>query len=427
MLSDWSHWISSLNADQVIWALIPILLLDGPRYTLGALAVWIWDFVSDISRLLAGRQRPEPFAHCPSVCVIVAGLNEAETLPHTLTSVWNSYPRMEIIVVDDGSTDGMARAATDFADRHAGVKVLTKSSRGGKSSALNFALPFTSAEIIVCVDADSHLGPNAIWELVQPFADPKVGAVSAAVMVRNALTCLVTRLQALEYLRSIFLGRIFADRMQTLGIVSGAFGAYQRDALLRAGGWDVGPGEDGDVTLRLRKSGYDIAFAPYAQCFTNAPSKWKQLINQRRRWEWALVTFECRKHVDLANPRHSNFRWSNFLMLLDRWTFNLVLQMAFWSYIAWLMFHANDNTWKLFLLDYLIFFVFEILQLGVVLYYSSNRARDLHIGLAAPLMPLYHVFLRAVMFVGVIEEFVSRRSRRDGFVPEHVQRATWRW
>lgn len=427
MLSDWSHWISSLNTDQIFWALVPLLLLDGPRYTLGSLAVWVYDFLGDVVRLLLGRQEPERFSHCPSVCVVVAGWNEAETLPHTLSSIWNSYPRMEIIVVDDGSTDGMARVATEFADRHEGVKVLANSSRGGKSSALNFALPFTRAEIIVCVDADSHLGPNAIWELVQPFADPEVGAVSAAVMVRNALSCLVTRLQALEYLRSIFLGRIFADRMETLGIVSGAFGAYRREALIRAGGWDVGPGEDGDVTLRLRKSGCKVVFAPYAQCFTNAPTKWRRLIKQRRRWEWALVTFECRKHVDLANPCHSTFRWSNLLMLLDRWTFNLVLQMGFWSYIAWLLFHANENTWKLFLLDYWVFLVFEILQLGVVLYYSSHRTRDIRIGLSAPLMPLYHVFLRAVMFVGVLEELFLRRSRRDNFVPEHVQHATWRW
>lgn len=403
------------------------MLFDAPRYALGALVVWTFDVLKEAFRAILGPVEERRYTHCPSVCVIVAGLNEAETLPYTLASVWNSYPRMEIIVVDDGSTDSMAEVAARFAREHEGVTVLTKPTRGGKSSALNFALPFTRAEIIVCVDSDSHVGTNAIWELVQPFADLEVGAVSAAVMARNAFTSLVTRLQGLEYFRSILIGRIFADRLRTLGIVSGAFGAYRREAIIRTGGWDVGPGEDGDLTLRLRKSGYKVVFAPHSQCFTNVPTRWKQLVKQRRRWEWALVTFECRKHIDLANPFTANFRISNLVMLVDRWTFNLILQFTFWSYLGWLLYHANENTWKLFLLNYLVFLVLEALQLGVVLYYSSDRSRVLKVGMAAPLMPIYHVALRAVMFFAVIEELVSRRSGRDTFVPDHVQRATWHW
>lgn len=427
MLTDWSHWISSLHTNQLFWALLPIMLFDAPRYALGSLIVWSFDYFKEAARSLLGMADQRHYTHCPSICVVVAGLNEADTLPHTLASVWNTYPRMEILVVDDGSTDAMAEVAAKFAREHEGVTVLTKSTRGGKSSALNFALPFTRAEIIVCVDSDSHVGTNAIWELVQPFADPEVGAVSAAVMARNAFSSFVARLQALEYLRSILIGRIFADRMRTLGIVSGAFGAYRREAILRTGGWDVGPGEDGDLTLRMRKSGFKVVFAPHAQCFTNVPTRWKPLIKQRRRWEWALVTFECRKHIDLANPFAANFRISNLLMLIDRWTFNLILQFVFWSYIGWLLYHANEDTWKLFLLNYLVFLVLEVLQLGIVLYYSSDRRRVLKAGIAAPLMPIYHVALRAVMFFGVIEELMTRRSGRDSFVPDHVQRATWHW
>lgn len=427
MLHDWSYWISSLRTDQLLGALLPLLLFDGPRYTLGSLAVWLYDFVRDAVRGLLRKPASSRFEHCPSVCVVIAGLNEADTLPYTLASLWNTYPRMEIIVVDDGSSDAMCAVAAEFARGHNGVRVLAKPARGGKSSALNFALPYTQADIIVGVDSDSHVGENAIWEIVQPFRDAEVGAVSAAVMARNVRTNLVTRVQGLEYLRSIFLGRLFASRTQTLGIVSGAFGAFRREALLRTGGWDVGPGEDGDLTLRLRKSGYKIAFAPYAQCFTNVPTAVKTLVKQRRRWEWALVTFECRKHVDLANPFCKNFRFSNLIMLLDRWTFNLILQFACWGYVSWLLIHAHENTWKLFLLYYLIFLVFEVLQLGVILYYSNDRRRDLAFGLSAPLMPLYHVALRAVMFVGVLEELFFRRSHQDNFVPERVRQSTWRW
>jgi biofilm PGA synthesis N-glycosyltransferase PgaC len=426
MLNEWLHWISSLHADQLFWVLVPVLLFDAPRYAAGCTLVWCWDFVVDMGRSIRGTAASR-FDHCPSVCVVIAGLNEAATVQATLSSVWGTYPRLEILVVDDGSTDGMADAAQQFADGHRGVLVLRRPRRGGKSSALNLALPFTRAEIIVCVDSDSHLAPNALWEIVQPFADPRVGAVSAAVLGRNPFHNLVTWLQAMEYLRSIFIGRMFAHRMDILGIVSGALGAYRREAIQRVGGWDVGPGEDGDLTLRLRKSGYSVAYAPYAQCLTNLPTAWSRLLKQRRRWEWALVTFECRKHIDLADPRQASFRMSNLWMLADRWLFNGLLQFVFWSYLAWLCLHAHEHTWKLFLLYYLIYLGLELVQLGIILYYSNQRWRDLLIGLATPLMPVYHVVLRGVMFLAVIEEALSRQSYRDGFVPPHVRQSTWHW
>ncbi|SMP76398.1 Glycosyltransferase, catalytic subunit of cellulose synthase and poly-beta-1,6-N-acetylglucosamine synthase [Neorhodopirellula lusitana] len=427
MLNDWNHWLSSLQTDQWLFALLPLLLFDGLRYSLGSLAIWLYDFAREVGITLLGNRKEPRFGYCPSVCVVIAGLNEAETLPHTLRSVWNSYPQLEIIVVDDGSRDAMSRVATDFARDHAGVTVLKKNNRGGKSSALNFALPFTTAEILVGVDSDSHVGENAIWEIVQPFANAEVGAVSAAVVARNTHASLVSRLQALEYLGSIFLGRLLSDRFGTLGIVSGAFGAFRRDALSRTGGWDVGPGEDGDLTLRIRKSGYQVAFAPYAQCFTNVPTAAMSLIKQRRRWEWALITLECRKHVDLANPLSKNFCINNLTMLMDRWTFNLALQFGFWAYMGWLCVHANNDTWKLFFLYYLVFVAMNVIQIAVVLYYSNDRRRDLSAGFAIPLMPLYQVALRAVMFYGILEELFFRSSHHDNFVPEHVRRTTWHW
>ncbi len=83
------------------------------------------------------------------------------------------------------------------------------------------------------------------------------------------------------------------------------------------GGWDVGPGEDEDVVLRIRKLGYKIEFVPQADCFTDAPESWKVLTKQRRRWEWAVVTFESRKHIDMANPFNKHFSFSNFYCLLN--------------------------------------------------------------------------------------------------------------
>ena len=423
LLIDWNHWLSSISLEQLPLFLAPILLLDMPRYSFGGVFVCVDDFV----RRLLGRRDPRVFDYCPSICVIVAGLNESETIGHTLESLLGTYPRMEVVIVDDGSTDTMSEVSREFAKRHANVLVLRKTDRGGKSSALNMALPFTQAEIVVCVDGDSHLDPTAIWEIVQPFKDPQVGAVSGTVVARNPFTKLVTWLQAAEYLRCIFIGRMFAAKLNILGIISGAFGAYRRDVIERLQGWDVGPGEDGDLALRMRKYGYKIVFSPYAFCYTNLPTSWKRLILQRRRWEWAVVTFECRKHIDMANIFSPNFRFSNFLLVADRLLYNVFMPLVFVGYAVWLCFHTHEATWMLLLTYYLIYCVLDLFLVMVICYFSTNRKRDMTVCLVSPLMPAYNLLMRLVTFWAVAEEALTRRSFKDGFVPAHVREATWHW
>ncbi len=427
MLTDLIHWLSSIHPDELFYLLLPLLLLDAPRYAGGSIFLWIMDAVGDLVCWSPGRVETGQFDYCPTVCVVIAGLNEADTVGHTLNSVWGSYPRTEIIVVDDGSNDGMSEVAHRFAQDHPGVLVLSRTERGGKSSALNFALPFVRADIIVCVDSDSHLGPAAIWEVVQPFADPEVGAVSGNVIVRNPFTNLVTWLQAVEYRRTIFLGRMFASRLDILGIVSGAFGAYRRSAIERVRGWDVGPGEDGDLTLRLRKLGFRVVFVPYGECKTNSPTRWWTLIKQRRRWDWAVVTVECRKHIDLGNIFSPNFRWSNLLLLVDRWLYSLFLPILFWIYTSWLAFHSHEDLGKIFVLNYGCYLVLDLIQFLILLDYSNDRKMDLVLAIALPLMPLYKLLQRLITTAAIIEEMITRRSFRDNFVPRHVRKATWHW
>ena len=427
MLNDWIHWLSSLNRDQWFFFLLPMALLDAPRYAVGTVIGMLVEASIDLWRYLRGKPCKCEFTHCPSVCLVLAGLNEGDTIASTMESLYGTYPRMEMIVVDDGSSDGMADVAEQFARSHDNVLVIRRPERGGKSSALNTALPFTKAEIIIGVDTDSHVDSNAIWEIVQPFTDPKVAAVSGTVIARNPFINVLTWLQACEYLRTIFVGRMISARLGILGIVSGAFGAFRRTALEQAGGWDVGPGEDGDLVMRLRKSGYKIAFAPYAQCFTNLPLRWRQLFKQRRRWDWSIVTFDCRKHIDMADFRSSSFSPTNFFMVAERILYCVLLQFAFWIYMLWLAISFSDHLIYIFMTNYLIYFVLELLQYQVVIYYSLDRRRDILIGLILPLMPLYYLFLRAATLAALLEEFFTRRSFRDNFVPERVRKATWHW
>lgn len=431
IFDDWIHWLLSAPPEEIFWLHFPALLLDGPRYALGSLVVLMMDLWQRFTGRTGRNDFPADdggrYTYAPPIAVVLAGLNEADSVAATLASLWGSYPNMEIFVVDDGSNDGMADRAREFARTHPGVKVFRRQQRGGKSSALNFALSMTEAEIVVNVDADSVLGPQAIWEILQPFQDPTVGAVGGVVMVRNATTNLCTWLQAIEYRTGIFLGRMFTDRFDMLGIVSGAFGAFRTSAMRQLHGWDVGPGEDGDLVLRLRRAGYRILFAPYAECYTNAPTKWKVLIKQRRRWEWAIVTFECRKHLALAYPWQAKFRWSNLALVVDRILYNVVLVYLFWIFAVWIALRPPIHLGMIALSNYVLYLIFGLIQTAVILYYTPYPMYDLKLALGTPLMPFYYLLQRGVTCWAITEEFLSRRSFRDNFVPVRVRTQTWHW
>lgn len=388
----------------------------------------IWDGCAYVIGWLMGTNQPRNYDYCPSVAVMIVGLNEGETIEHALRSIYGTYPNLEIYVVDDGSTDGMAEKAENFARHNPGITVLRRKLRGGKSSAMNMPLPMIKSEIVVVIDSDSELAEGAIWNIVQPFRDEKVGAVSGCVIARNPWTNLCTFLQAFEYRRSIFLGRIILARLGILGIVSGALGAFRKTALDQVGGWDVGPGEDGDLTIKLRKSGYKIAFEPIADCLTNLPEKWYTLFRQRRRWEWAAVTFECRKHIDIGNPFNRHFRLADFFLAAERWLFNVILIYFNVCYVISLIaFHDWRFIMYLTILFYVIYVLADLVQTLALLFYSKFEKQDMLLALAIPLMPLYFTFMKLVTLIAITEELLFRRSFKDNFVPKRVREATWHW
>jgi hypothetical protein len=166
--------------------------------------------------------------------------------------------------------------------------------------------------------------------------------------------------------------------------------------------------------------------APYAQCLTNLPTSfWRR--SSSAPLEWAVITFECRKHVDMANVLSPNFRWNNLGLLLERWVFSIALTVAFVAYLVWLALQDRELLWYVLLTNYAAYLALEVVQWLVVLFYSLDRRRDLRIALCAPLMPCYFFFLRFATLVAIIEETFWRRSFDDNFVPERVRRVTWRW
>lgn len=427
MLAEWFYWVCSMRPDELLLILGVLLLIDAPRYAYSVLAMAIWD----IGKSFFTGQLPGPgiidHHYTPSVTVVVAGHNEASTIAETMRSVIENYSNVQLIVVDDGSTDGMADVARQFASHHRNVMVLRNNERGGKSSALNMGLRHATGDILVTVDADSKLEPASIYELVQPLHNSKVAAVSATVVAWNPFRSFVTWLQAYEYRQTIFISRMTRGRLGVLGIVSGAFGAFRTSVLKQMGGWDVGPGEDGDLILRIRKAGHAIDVAPYSVCYTNVPTSWVSLFWQRCRWDRTVITFECRKHNDMGIPFSRNFQWSNFALMIERWFFNVICVYTFWMYGLWIFTAFPSGALYLLLLLYCCGLCVEFLQVLGLLFYSDRPWHDLKLSLILPLYPLYQVFMKFVNLITLTREMFFHESGDDNFVPLKVRNATWRW
>ncbi|MEV8516430.1 glycosyltransferase [Dactylosporangium sp. NPDC051484] len=243
--------------------------------------------------ILAGRQRRAarkarrrlPAVTDP-VTVLVPAYNEHRCIEATLRSLRGSDHPIEIIVIDDGSTDGTA--ATAEALGLPGVRVV-RQQNAGKAAALNRGIALARHELIAMVDADTVFEPGSIRRLVQPFADPAVGAVAGNAKVGNRRN-VIALWQHIEYVIGFNLDRRMYEVLRCMPTVPGAIGAFRRSALVDVGGMSSDTlAEDTDVTMALQRSGWRVVYAEDARAFTEAPSSLGQLYRQRYRWSYGTM------------------------------------------------------------------------------------------------------------------------------------------
>lgn len=243
------------------------------------------------SRLPRNRITPPAIEPDLFVSVIIPAFNEAKVIEASVRRVLSSQQvGLEVIVVDDGSTDGTSRIVADAFAGDSRVQLLTLAN-GGKAAALNRALELARAPIIVALDADTQFEPLTIARLARWFADPAVGAVAGNAMVGNRIN-LVTRWQAVEYVTAQNLERRALARFGAITVVPGAVGAWRRSALDAVGGYPVDTlAEDQDLTIAVQRAGWRIAYDTEAVAWTEAPESFRALSKQRFRW--AYGTLQC--------------------------------------------------------------------------------------------------------------------------------------
>jgi glycosyltransferase involved in cell wall biosynthesis len=215
------------------------------------------------------------------VSVIVPAYNESAGIEAAVRSLLASDHPVEIVVVDDGSTDGTADLVESL--RLPYVRVI-RQANAGKPAALNTGIAAASFDLLVMVDGDTVFEPDAVRALVQPFADPRVGAVSGNAKVINR-GGLLGRWQHIEYVVGFNLDRRLFDLAQCMPTVPGAVGAFRRDALLRVGGVSGDTlAEDTDLTMALCRDGWRVVYEEDAVAWTEAPASLGALWRQRYRW-----------------------------------------------------------------------------------------------------------------------------------------------
>jgi cellulose synthase/poly-beta-1,6-N-acetylglucosamine synthase-like glycosyltransferase len=390
-----------------------VILFEVPRYTLGFLSVVAVSFHKT-------RVRPRDL-DVGHVTVVIAGHNEAKAIERCVHSLHEQSRRPdEIIVVSDGSTDLMPAQLRELQEQGFIAEAHCPQLRSGKSAACNLGFARASGAIIINIDCDCLLERDALLYLVQPFADPNVGAVAGNIVVRNSNASLIAGFQAIEYMISISQGKQSANLTNQMTCVSGAFGAFRRSAIESVGGLDSGGGEDLDVTLRLRCDGWTTLFASDAVCLTCVPTTMITLTQQRFRWERDAVRLRYRKHRDLMNPFSSRFKFIELLHEMDFILFNVVAAVAFPFYLMWLLITYGDIAPVILIgaqVGMLALDAFTFLMAAWLMPQVNSFA-------LAPYIVGYSLFygliMRFVRLGAYLQEWIFRSSYRDSYVPMKV-------
>jgi biofilm PGA synthesis N-glycosyltransferase PgaC len=275
--------------------------------------------------------------YVPMVTVLIPAHNEEAVIERSLAACCEiQYPRYEIVVVNDGSTDGTVDAVMPFV-QDGRVRLVDKQVNEGKALAINDALALAQGEIVLTLDADAAPAPDILARIVPHFRAARVAAVTGNPRVRNTSNFLA-RLQAIEFTSIISLLRRSQRIWGRIVTVSGVVAAFRRSALCDVGGFSPNmPTEDIEVTWKLQKRFYDVRYEPNAVVWMTVPLSLRAHFRQRLRWARGLMQV-LRKHRDVL--AHWRFRrmWPVFVesSLSILWAACFVVLTSLWivSYAA---------------------------------------------------------------------------------------------
>ena len=402
---------------RVFWYFIVFELL---RYVLLDYIVVSFYFMGKlVNRSRWQQARTELRLENPLISIIVPGKNEGKHLYKLTRSLAEqSYRNFELIVVDDGSDDQTRIIGQSLEKKGLIDRFISNDVRGGKASGANIALHYAQGKYVVHFDADCSFDYDAVERSLIPFYyDARIAAVGGNLEVRNHRESLATTLQAIEYLKVILVGRMVTSYLGIYRIISGAFGTFRTDVIKRIGGWDIGPGLDGDITVKLRKLGYKVYFEPTANGLTSVPNSFRKLTKQRLRWDKSIIRFRMRKHLDIFFP-NANFSMINMLSSLENVGYNVLLNIKWIVYIIDMWWNYSHLLIFIIPANIVLYTVANYMQFCSIMLMVRNPREKHRLLLYLPAMVLYTgYYLRVVRTVAHFKELFLRESYDDPWNP----------
>ncbi|WP_347352932.1 glycosyltransferase family 2 protein [Intrasporangium sp.] len=428
------------RSQPLTWAFLvlsaAILVVSSLKLVYVPLAVW---FELRRGTMLRGaralRAGPQAGRHPPgsddfSVSVIVPAYNEAVVLRGCIESILRTrHPGLEIVIVDDGSTDGTPEVMNELAGAHEAVRVVSQPN-AGKGAALNRGIAQAGGNVLVFVDADGVFSPMTIPWLLTGLRDPHVGAVCGDDRPVN-LDRVQTRLLSVISHLGTGLARRALSVLHCLPIVSGNIGAFRADLVRQVGGFRTDTvGEDLELTWRIYEAGYRVCFEPRAIVLAESPSTVRALWRQRVRWSRGLLQTVRHHWRMLGNPAHGVFGiflGFNAVTMIVVPVLQLLVLLLLAVLVPRGMLAVDGSVVQLAAWLGLVVTV-GLTVLGIAL----NAAwRDLGNLWTVPLWPLYSVFMALTMATALVLEARGgpaawNKAQRTGVVTEQALRGILR-
>ena len=352
---------------------------------------------------LARRSRPpRRDAPTPKVCAVIPAYNEERVIEKTVRSVLASdYGRIDVYVVDDGSADRTAEVV-ETAFRSDRRVHLLRQSNSGKAAALNRGIAAVNCELLLLLDADTLVAPDAVRLMARHFSDPRVAAVSGNTRVGN-VTNLITRCQKVEYIRDFNLIKNGMSRLRCMAVVPGALGMWRRTALMEAGGFSTQTlGEDRDMTMALLRADRRVRFEPLAFSRTEAPATLRAFLRQRFRWTYGTLQCAVKYLRSLFSFRAPGL---GFLLLPDLLLFQTLVPCV--SALGLLTNLMDPQRSELILLEvsFCLAIVLELLLYLLSTIYTRERPSALDLLTIIPQRILYGVLCTYLIFKALVVAF----------------------
>lgn len=368
----------------------------------------------------------------PRVTCAITCYSEGRAVQNTVISLLEqTYPgHIEIIAMVDGVQKNQAtyQALKDLIPRISSYPrrsfvIIPKIQRGGRVSSLNAGLSRASGEVFLALDGDTSFDNQMVYRSALHFQNANVVAVTGPMRVRNAKKSLATRLQSLEYMLSLQVGKLGLTNLNVINNIPGAFGIFRKSFLQQIGGWNTGTAEDLDLTLRIKQyqgryPQLRFEYEPGAVSHTDAPEKFSDFLKQRLRWDGDLWYTYANKHKRGISP--SIMGWGNFLFIL--W-YGILFQIIMpFTIVLYTIYMAITQPLPFFLASIALVYLFYLglILVQFVLYLavlSDRKWEDCSAFLVLPIYPLFLFIARLWSAIALLNQMFNKGHLDSAMAP----------